>query len=177
VFLANASWGTHAAPIRGHVASVTCLIWRCVRGMRRNLPSPSTGPFAPPSPPPMVLGIVRGFLGTMQPSDSRWLPPPQSAGHLLEISSSTPLAAPVRPLSGLYVLHGWPGAGCRPRGCKAAQEALSQATVDRIVCGEPSAWLLSQTASSRSSARWCAAWPTGRPRGRALRAKVECKFQ
>ena len=90
---------------------------------------------------------------------------------------STPLAAPVRPLSGLYVFHGWPGASCRPRGCKAAQEALSQATVDGIVGGEPSAWLLSQTASSRSSARWCAAWPTGRPRGRALRAKVECKFQ
>jgi hypothetical protein len=26
--------------------------------------------FPPPSPPPMLLGIVRGFLGTMRPSDS-----------------------------------------------------------------------------------------------------------
>ena len=30
---------------------------------------PSTGRLPPPSPPPMPLGIVRGFIGTMQPSD------------------------------------------------------------------------------------------------------------
>jgi len=38
--------------------------------MRRNLPSPRLAAFPPPSPPPMSLGIVRGFLGTMRPSDS-----------------------------------------------------------------------------------------------------------
>jgi hypothetical protein len=37
--------------------------------MRRNLPSPRPATFPPPSPP-TSLGIVRGFLGTMQPSDS-----------------------------------------------------------------------------------------------------------
>ncbi len=38
--------------------------------MRRNSPSPRPAAFPPPSPPPMSLGIVRGFIGTMQPSDS-----------------------------------------------------------------------------------------------------------
>jgi hypothetical protein len=38
--------------------------------MRRGVPSPRPAAFPPPSPPPMLLGIVRGFLGTMQPSDS-----------------------------------------------------------------------------------------------------------
>ena len=61
--------GTHAAPIRGLAASVTCLFRRCVRDMRCNLPSPRPAAFPPPSPPPMSLGIVRGFTGTMQPSD------------------------------------------------------------------------------------------------------------
>ena len=50
--------------------SVTCLIRRCVRGMRRSSPSPQPAAFPPPSPPPMSLGIVRGFTGTMQPSNS-----------------------------------------------------------------------------------------------------------
>jgi hypothetical protein len=38
--------------------------------MRRDVPSPRPAAFPPPSPPPMLLGIVRGFFGTMQPSDS-----------------------------------------------------------------------------------------------------------
>jgi len=46
------------------------LFRRCVRGMRCNLPSPRPAAVPPPSPPPMSLGIVRGFIGTMQPSDS-----------------------------------------------------------------------------------------------------------
>ena len=62
--------GTHAAPIRGLAASVTCTIRLCVRCMRRNSPSPRPAAFPPPSPPPMSLGIVRGFIGTTQPSDS-----------------------------------------------------------------------------------------------------------
>ena len=37
--------------------------------MRCNSPSPRPAAFPPPSPPPMSLGIVRGFIGTMQPSD------------------------------------------------------------------------------------------------------------
>jgi hypothetical protein len=37
--------------------------------MRCNSPSPRPAAFPPPSPPPMSLGIVRGFTGTMQPSD------------------------------------------------------------------------------------------------------------
>ena len=53
----------------GLAASVTCLFRRCVRGMRCNSPSPRPAAFPPPSPPPMSLGIVRGFTGTMQPSD------------------------------------------------------------------------------------------------------------
>jgi hypothetical protein len=58
--------GTHAAPIRGQAASVTCCFRRGVRGMRCNLPSPRPVAFPPPSPPPTLLGIVRGFLGTMR---------------------------------------------------------------------------------------------------------------
>jgi hypothetical protein len=38
--------------------------------MRCSSPSPRPAAFPPPSPPPMLLGIVRGFTGTMQPSDS-----------------------------------------------------------------------------------------------------------
>src|SRR5262245_17826351 len=37
--------------------------------MRCNSPSPRLAAFPPPSPPPMSLGIVRGFIVTMQPSD------------------------------------------------------------------------------------------------------------
>ena len=51
-------------------ASVTCWFQRCVRGMRRNSPSPRPAAFPPPSPPPMSLGIIRRFTGAMQPSDS-----------------------------------------------------------------------------------------------------------
>ena len=61
--------GYPSAPIRGLAASVTCWFRRCVRGMRRNSPSPRPAAFPPPSPPPMSLGIVRGFTGTMQPSE------------------------------------------------------------------------------------------------------------
>jgi hypothetical protein len=61
--------GTHAAPIRGLAASVTCLFRRCDRGMRCNSPFPRPAAFPPPSPLPMSLGIVRGFTHTMQSSD------------------------------------------------------------------------------------------------------------
>src|SRR5215471_18348205 len=37
--------------------------------MPRNSPSPRPAAVPPPSPPPMSLGFVRGFIGTMQPSD------------------------------------------------------------------------------------------------------------
>ena len=66
--------GTHTAPIRGLAASVTCHNRRCVRDIRRCLPFLRSAAFPPPSPPPMSLGIVRGLIGTMQPSDSSCLP-------------------------------------------------------------------------------------------------------
>src|SRR5262249_50689349 len=47
--------GPHAAPIRGHTASVTCAFRRCVRGMRRNSRSPRPAAFPPPSPPPALF--------------------------------------------------------------------------------------------------------------------------
>src|SRR5499433_779014 len=37
--------------------------------MCRNSPSPRPAAVPPPSPPPMPVGFVRGFIGTMQPSD------------------------------------------------------------------------------------------------------------
>src|SRR5262245_56899338 len=37
--------------------------------MRRNSPSPRPAAVPPPSPPPILFGFVRGFIGTMQPSD------------------------------------------------------------------------------------------------------------
>jgi len=37
--------------------------------MRCNSPSPRPAAVPPPSPPPMSLGFVRGFTGTMRPSD------------------------------------------------------------------------------------------------------------
>src|SRR5262245_39376188 len=37
--------------------------------MRRNSPFPRPAAVPPPSPPPIPLGFVRGFIGTMQPSD------------------------------------------------------------------------------------------------------------
>jgi hypothetical protein len=66
--------GTHTAPIRGLTASVTCHIRLCVRDMRCCLPFLRSAAFPPPSPPPILLGLVRGFIGTMQPSDSSCLP-------------------------------------------------------------------------------------------------------
>ena len=66
--------GAHVAPIRGLAASVTCQVRRWVRGMRCCSPFLRPAAFPPPSPPPMSLGIVRGFIGTMQPSDSSHLP-------------------------------------------------------------------------------------------------------
>src|SRR5262245_16780963 len=42
---------------------------RCVRDMRCNSPSPRPAAVPPPSPPPRPFGFVRGFIGTMQPSD------------------------------------------------------------------------------------------------------------
>jgi hypothetical protein len=64
--------GTHAAPIRVLVASVRDLIRRCVRDLRCNQPFPRPASVPPPSPPPVSPGIVRGFAGTMGPSDSRF---------------------------------------------------------------------------------------------------------
>ena len=42
--------------------------------MPRCAPSLRPAAFPPPSPPPMSLGFVRGFTGTMQPSDSSPVP-------------------------------------------------------------------------------------------------------
>ncbi len=42
--------------------------------MRSNAPFLRPTAFPPPSPPPMLPGFVRGFLGTMQSSDSSYLP-------------------------------------------------------------------------------------------------------
>ena len=61
-------------PIRGHAAAVTCQFRLCVRDMRSDAPFLRPTAFPPPSPPPMLLGFVRGFLGTMQSSDSSYLP-------------------------------------------------------------------------------------------------------
>ena len=83
-------WGTHAAPIRGLAASVTCLVRRCVRSMCCNSPFPRPAAFPPPSPPPMSLGIVRRFTGTMQPSDSSHLP---RRLHLIDFPSRPCTAA------------------------------------------------------------------------------------
>ena len=56
-------------------ASVTCRFRRCVRGMRCRSPLPSTGrlPSTLSAAAPSA-GFVRGFIGTMQPSDSSDLP-------------------------------------------------------------------------------------------------------
>ena len=53
---------------------MTCQFRLCVRDMRRNVPFLRPAAFPPPSPPPMSLDFVRGFFGTMQPSDSSCLP-------------------------------------------------------------------------------------------------------
>ncbi len=44
--------------------SLTCRIRLCVRDMRSDVPFLRPTAFPPPSPPPMSLGFVRGFLGT-----------------------------------------------------------------------------------------------------------------
>ncbi len=68
------AWAAHTSPIRGRAAAVTCRFRLCVRDMRSDAPFPRPTAFPPPSPPPMSLGFVRGFLGTMQSSDSSCLP-------------------------------------------------------------------------------------------------------
>ncbi len=53
---------------------MTCQFRLCVRDMRSHAPFLRPTAFPPPSPPPMLLGFVRGFRGTMQSSDSSCLP-------------------------------------------------------------------------------------------------------
>src|SRR6201994_1257787 len=61
-------------PIRRLAASVTCLFRSWARGMRPPPPSLRSAAFPPPSPPLTLASFVRGFIGTMQPSDSSPLP-------------------------------------------------------------------------------------------------------
>ena len=56
-------------PIRRLAASVTCLFRYWARGMRRRSPSLRSAAFPPPSPPLTLASFVRGFIGTMQPSE------------------------------------------------------------------------------------------------------------
>ncbi len=60
--------------VRRIAASVTCWVRHCVRSMRCHSPSLRSTAFPPPSPPPVLSGFVRGFIGTMQSSDPSLLP-------------------------------------------------------------------------------------------------------
>ena len=62
------------ASIRRLAASVACKARHRVRSMRCRSPSLRPAAFPPQSPPPTPLGFVRGFTGTMQPSDSSPVP-------------------------------------------------------------------------------------------------------
>ena len=68
------AWAAHTVSTRGPMPQGTCLIRLCVRGMRRHRPLPPAGslPSTPSAAAPR--GLVRGFIGTMDPSDSSDLP-------------------------------------------------------------------------------------------------------
>jgi hypothetical protein len=55
-------------------ASLTRRSRRCVRGVLQHRPLPPTGPFPPPSPPPLLTALFEGFSSTMDPSDSSPVP-------------------------------------------------------------------------------------------------------
>ena len=68
------AWAAHTVSPRGPMPQGTCLIRLCVRGMHRHRPLPPAGslPSTPSAAAPR--GLVRGFIGTMDPSDSSDLP-------------------------------------------------------------------------------------------------------
>ena len=68
------AWAAHTVSTRGPMPQGTCLIRLCVRGMHRHRPLPPAGslPSTPSAAAPR--GLVRGFIGTMDPSDSSDLP-------------------------------------------------------------------------------------------------------
>src|SRR3954452_3605004 len=68
------AWAAHTVSTRGPMPPGTCLIRLCVRGMRRHRPLLPAGslPSTPSAAAPR--GLVRGFIGTMDPSDSSDLP-------------------------------------------------------------------------------------------------------
>ena len=69
------AWAAHPVPVRGLRPSGTCQFRHCVRGMRWSLPFLRPAAFPPRSPPPRLsAGVVRGFIGTIRPSDSSYLP-------------------------------------------------------------------------------------------------------
>jgi hypothetical protein len=68
------AWAAHTVSTRGPMPQGTCLIRLCVRGMHRHRPLLPAGslPSTPSAAAPR--GLVRGFIGTMDPSDSSDLP-------------------------------------------------------------------------------------------------------
>src|SRR4051812_11940017 len=68
------AWAAHTVSTRGPMPQGTCLVRLCVRGMHRHRPLLPAGslPSTPSAAAPR--GLVRGFIGTMDPSDSSDLP-------------------------------------------------------------------------------------------------------
>ena len=132
----------------GSLLRLTCRFRRCVQDMRHNSPSPQPADFPPPSPPPMSLGIVQGFTGTMQPSNS------------------SPVCMPI-----VRLLPSWAGPICRraqmrsPSSNERTSPRAWGLRLRKVPCPKPFArrgccFPASRTASApRNSTRFAAQYP------------------